>query len=150
VRLAREYGVPVYGCFGSDMAGNEGPDTLRLHLSKGYPLVVVSRMNLIPDSVGHAQCIAGIDGDNNVLIHDPYSSISHRQKLDRLCDGDLGQPVWERSPGKFVASWKEFDMCWNTVDTDFSVPDYVWDTEGISDQYKDKEWRRFWLCVYPK
>jgi len=81
VRLAREYGVPVYGCFGTDMAGNEGPDTLRLHLSKGYPLVVVSRMNLIPDSVGHAQCIAGIDGDNNVLIHDPYSSISHRQTL---------------------------------------------------------------------
>jgi len=155
VKLAREYGTVSFGCLGEFLTEeHEGQKIIKSHLQKGYPVIVFSRGYLNPEGVGHAQVIFGIDNNHNLQISDSYS---HRIQPPTSIPSSLTSPLespnssyWRNTPGKFLVTWSEFDMSWNTVDTDFSVPDWEWDVDGISDLYKDKEWRRFWLCVYPK
>jgi len=154
VRIAREYGTAVYGCIGEHMNdANEGPQIIRSHLAKGYPVIVFSRTNLKPTGIGHAHVITGIDDKNNLKIYDSHSyrtcpSVHFSSPLSSELPPDLPS-TWIYRGGQFLCTWLEFDACWNTVDTDFSVPDWAWDSEGIFELFREKQWRRFWLCVYP-
>eukprot|EP01126_Amoeba_proteus_P047821 TRINITY_DN5491_c0_g1_i4.p1 TRINITY_DN5491_c0_g1~~TRINITY_DN5491_c0_g1_i4.p1 ORF type:complete len:189 (-),score=42.55 TRINITY_DN5491_c0_g1_i4:474-1040(-) len=107
VRLAMEFGNPAFGALGENATAVEGQRLIKKHLKLGAPVVVMTTANLDPSGCGHAQCIVGMDQDNNLLIHDSYSSIVSRGPPSK--EHSLGDPRWTSRAGQFLVSWQEFD-----------------------------------------
>eukprot|EP01127_Copromyxa_protea_P021128 TRINITY_DN717_c0_g1_i4.p2 TRINITY_DN717_c0_g1~~TRINITY_DN717_c0_g1_i4.p2 ORF type:complete len:223 (-),score=44.35 TRINITY_DN717_c0_g1_i4:1592-2260(-) len=150
VRLALEYGIPEYGALGVEPTTEEAKDFFKkLITEKKRPVVVMTTVRLDPQGCGHAQCVIGMDKDNNLTINDSFCGISSRGKVSY--SHPLGKPKWSSEATSFVSSWDEFDKAWNTIDSFVTVPDERWDPkEEISGTYNDKNWRRFWCIVHPK
>jgi len=149
VRLAMEFGKPKFGALGKNSTDEEGQSIFREHLSNGIPIIVMTTVNCQPGGGGHSQCIVGIDENNNLTMHDPYSSIKSRGEPSK--EHSLGKPNWKVGAGAFKITWKEFDKGWNTIDNIISIPDSQWDPTGsISNLFLEQQWIRFWCAIYPK
>eukprot|EP01125_Pyxidicula_operculata_P006220 TRINITY_DN2161_c0_g1_i2.p1 TRINITY_DN2161_c0_g1~~TRINITY_DN2161_c0_g1_i2.p1 ORF type:complete len:188 (-),score=13.22 TRINITY_DN2161_c0_g1_i2:292-855(-) len=113
VKLAIEYGKPEFGSFGPSASAEECQALIRKYIREGRPLVVMVTVNLNPKGCGHAVCIVGIDEDNNIMIHDSYSSIKCREidgaGINTQPNSTKGEPCWVSKEGTYVVSWDEFD-----------------------------------------
>lgn len=141
IKLGELFGTVEYGFAANDPNAHS---ILYKYMEQGLPVLVAAKVNLFhyAKAIGHAMVVCGIDLEKNVTIADSFSRIKKRSPVDNSAE-------WIPWPGKYVATWQEFDPSWNTKDEYYTTIDLSED-EVFKDYDPNEEDCRFWMVVKKK